>query len=81
MSKIQWKDWLHGEHDEFPSDLAKELSGTDYIDYDTWHTLPKEVLSGIHYALYEVDVLLETDMDTGDTEVLSFTYGGKVYKP
>jgi hypothetical protein len=69
---ILWWKHLHGESDEY-----------EYwqLDDDGNERFNENVNDEVHYSLYEVEVRLKTDLTTGDTEVLSFNYGGKVYKP
>ena len=71
--KIYVWEYLHGNNDEF-SDWEMDLD-----ENTSWSKDNYEVASKLHYRLYEVDVFLEVDLNTGDHRIMVIRYGGQTF--
>lgn len=76
MSIVVWKTYMHKEMEEFPYTLGKALWGKEWEQSFSWENAPD-----IGEPLYEIEVILQTDSETGKTEILSFRDGDRIFQP
>jgi hypothetical protein len=76
MAKVTWTDYMHEEWEEFPYNLGVVLWGHAWENGFSWETAPD-----VGSPLYEIGVLLETDTETGETTILEFRDGERIFRP